>query len=354
MARFYPLTVTEVQKTTREAVVITLEARNCGDFTFTQGQYLTFKRDFDGTELRRSYSICSGANEGVLRVGIKKVTEGAFSRWVNEDLKPGMTIDSMEPMGKFHTPIEPDKAKTYLAFAGGSGITPILSILKTVLAAEPKSQVTLVYANRSVSTIMFREELEDLKNLHMGRFTIIHILETDAQDIELFQGRVDGDKCKALFTHWIDIQSVDIAFICGPEPMMKAIAQSLGDHGLGKDQIKFELFASAQTGRLARRTKAADDGARDAISASITLDGMTRSFEMGRDMTILEAALDNALDAPHACRAGVCSTCKCKVLEGEVDMVANHALEDYEVAAGYVLSCQSYPISKRVVVDYDQ
>ena len=354
MARFYPLTVTEVQKTTREAVVITLEARDGGDFTFTQGQYLTFKRDFDGTELRRSYSICSGANEGVLRVGIKKVTEGAFSRWVNEDLKPGMTIDSMEPMGKFHTPIEPDKAKTYLAFAGGSGITPILSILKTVLAVEPKSQVTLVYANRSVSTIMFREELEDLKNLHMGRFTIIHILETDAQDIELFQGRVDGDKCKALFTHWIDIKSIDIAFICGPEPMMKAIAQSLGDHGLGKDQIKFELFASAQTGRLARRTKAADDGARDAISASITLDGMTRSFEMGRDMTILEAALDNALDAPHACRAGVCSTCKCKVLEGEVDMVANHALEDYEVAAGYVLSCQSYPISKRVVVDYDQ
>ncbi len=260
----------------------------------------------------------------------------------------------MEPMGKFHTPIEPDKAKTYLAFAGGSGITPVLSILKTVLAAEPKSQVTLVYANRSVSTIMFREELEDLKNLYMRRLNIIHILETDAQDIDLFQGRVDGEKCAALFEHWIDIQNVNTAFICGPEPMMKAIAQALGDHGLSKDQIKFELFASAQTGRLERRTKAADGAATDAIAASITLDGMTRSFEMGRDMTILEAALDNALDAPHACRAGVCSTCKCKVIEGEVDMVANHALEDYEVAAGYVLSCQSYPITKRVVVDYDQ
>ena len=354
MARFYPLTVTAVQKTTRDAVVLTLDARDGGDFTFTQGQYLTFKRDFDGTEIRRSYSICSGANEGVLRVGIKKVADGAFSQWANNDLQPGMTIDAMEPMGKFNTPIEPDKAKTYLAFAGGSGITPVLSILKTVLAAEPKSQVTLVYANRSVSTIMFREELEDLKNLHMGRFTIIHILETDAQDIDLFQGRVDGEKCAALFEHWIDIKSVDTAFICGPEPMMKAIAQALKDHGLSKDQIKFELFASAQTGRLERRTKAAGGAATDAIAASITLDGMTRSFEMGRDMTILEAALDNALDAPHACRAGVCSTCKCKVLEGEVDMVANHALEDYEVAAGYVLSCQSYPITKRVVVDYDQ
>lgn len=354
MARFYPLTVTAVQKTTRDAVVLTLDARDGGDFTFTQGQYLTFKRDFDGTEIRRSYSICSGANEGVLRVGIKKVADGAFSQWANNDLQPGMTIDAMEPMGKFNTPIEPDKAKTYLAFAGGSGITPVLSILKTVLAAEPKSQVTLVYANRSVSTIMFREELEDLKNLHMGRFTIIHVLETDAQDIDLFQGRVDGEKCAALFQHWIDIQSVDTAFICGPEPMMKAIAQALKDHGLSKDQIKFELFASAQTGRLERRTKAADGAATDAIAASITLDGMTRSFEMSRDMTILEAALDNALDAPHACRAGVCSTCKCKVLEGEVDMVANHALEDYEVAAGYVLSCQSYPITKRVVVDYDQ
>ncbi|MCR9108539.1 2Fe-2S iron-sulfur cluster-binding protein [Marivita sp. XM-24bin2] len=354
MARFYPLTVTAVEKTTRDAVVITLEARDGGNFTFTQGQYLTFKRDFDGTEIRRSYSICSGANEGVLRVGIKKVADGAFSQWANTDLQPGMTLDAMEPMGKFNTPIEPDKAKTYLAFAGGSGITPVLSILKTVLAAEPKSQVTLVYANRSVSTIMFREELEDLKNLYMGRVTIIHILETDAQDIDLFQGRVDGEKCAALFTHWIHIESVDTAFICGPEPMMKAIAKALGDHGLSKKQIKFELFASAQTGRLKRRTKAADGAATDAIAARITLDGMTRSFEMGRDMTILEAALDNALDAPHACRAGVCSTCKCKVLEGEVDMVANHALEDYEVAAGYVLSCQSYPITKRVVVDYDQ
>lgn len=354
MARFYPLTVTDVQKTTRDAVAVTLEARDGGDFSFTQGQYLTFKRDFDGTELRRSYSICSGVHDGTLRVGIKKVADGAFSLWANDDLTPGMVIDAMEPMGSFHTPIAADKSKTYLAFAGGSGITPILSILKTVLVAEPLSQVTLVYANRSVSAIMFREELEDLKNQHMGRFSIIHILETDAQDIDLFQGRVDGDKCTALFQHWIDIARVDTAFICGPEPMMLAIAQALKDHGLTKDQIKFELFASAQTGRVKRRNKAAETAGADTIKATVTLDGMSRSFEMDRSLTVLEAALDNAMDAPHACRAGVCSTCKCKVLEGEVDMVANHALEDYEVAQGYILSCQSYPVTDRIVVDYDQ
>lgn len=353
MARFYPLTVTAVEKTTRDAVVITLDARDGGNFTFTQGQYLTFKRDFDGTEIRRSYSICSGAQEGVLRVGIKKVADGAFSQWANSDLQPGMTIDAMEPMGKFHTPIEPDKAKTYLAFAGGSGITPILSILKTVLAAEPKSQVTLVYANRSISTIMFREELEDLKNLHIGRFTIIHILETDAQDIDLFQGRVDGEKCAALFTHWIDIQSADTAFICGPEPMMKAIAQALRDHGLSKDQIKFELFASAQTGRAARQRAVVQTTQAIGVRATIELDGMSRSFDMDRSLTLLDAALENDLDAPHACRAGVCSTCKCKVLSGEVEMLANHALEDNEVRDGFVLSCQSIVLSDSISVTFD-
>ena len=353
MARFFPLTVTDVRKTTRDAVAVTLQPRDGDDFSFTQGQYLTFKRDFDGTEIRRSYSICSGVNEGALRVGIKQVPDGAFSRWANEALVPGMVLDAMPPMGKFHTPLEPNRAKSYLAFAGGSGITPVLSILKTVLDAEPLSRMTLVYANRSVGSIMFREELDDLKNLYMGRLSIIHILETDAQDIDLFQGRVDAEKCKALFSGWIDIASVTIAFICGPEPMMLTIAQALRDHGLTDDQIKFELFASAQTGRLERRRTTVDATQTSLIKAQVSLDGVTRQFEMGRDLSILEAALENALDAPHACKAGVCSTCKCKVLEGEVEMVANHALEDYEVEQGYVLSCQSYPITNTVAVDYD-
>ena len=355
MARFHQLSVTDVTKTIRDAVVVTLKPVHGGDFDFIQGQYLTFRQDFDGTEVRRSYSICAGRDDGVLQVGIKKVDGGAFSTWANETLVPGMTIEAMEPMGSFHMPIVPQQAKNYLGFAGGSGITPVLSIMKTVLAREPRSTFTLVYANRGVNTIMFREDLEDLKNLYMGRLTVIHVLESDAQDIDLFTGRVDADKCKALFEHWIDIDSVDTSFICGPEPMMLGIASALREHGLTDDQIKFELFASAQPGRLARKTGNASSGAAaKSTEATITMDGSARSFAMDKDQSILDAALENALDAPYACKAGVCSTCKCKVLEGEVEMVANHALEDYEVAQGYVLSCQSFPVTDRVVVDYDQ
>jgi ring-1,2-phenylacetyl-CoA epoxidase subunit PaaE len=355
MPRFHELTVTDVKKTIRDAVVVTLQPVNGGDFDFIQGQYLTFRRDFDGTEVRRSYSICAGRDDGLLQVGIKKVEGGAFSTWANEDLTPGMVLEAMAPMGSFHTPLTASARRCYLGFAGGSGITPVLSILRTVLAQEPLSSFTLVYANRGVNTIMFREELEDLKNLYMGRLNIIHVLETDAQDIDLFQGRVDAEKCAALFAHWIDVASVDTAFICGPEPMMLGIAKSLRDHGLADDRIKFELFASAQPGRQPQKTKAADAGTLgQQTQATVTLDGTTRSFAMAKDVSVLDAALRNDLDAPFACKAGVCSTCKCKVLEGEVEMLANHALEDYEVARGYVLSCQSYPLTDRVVVDYDQ
>lgn len=355
MARFHPLTVTDVRKTIRDAVVVSLKPVNGGDFDFIQGQYLTFRREFDGTELRRSYSICAGKSDGLLQVGIKKVDGGAFSTWANEDLKPGDTLEAMEPMGSFFTQLDPAQGKNYLGFAGGSGITPVLSILRTTLNAEPRSTFTLVYANRGVNTIMFREELEDLKNTYMGRLTVIHVLESDAQDIDLFTGRIDAEKCTALFKHWIDITNVDTAFICGPEPMMLGIAAALRDHSLTDEQIKFELFASAQPGRLQRKTSATGDaGNAKTTEASVTLDGTARSFTMDKDQTVLDAALENAIDAPYACKAGVCSTCRCKVIEGEVEMVANHALEDYEVQQGYVLSCQSFPVSDRVVVDYDQ
>ena len=355
MARFHPLAVTDVRKTIKDAVVVSLKPEDDAEFDFIQGQYLTFRREFDGVELRRSYSICAGRGEGLLQVGIKKVEGGAFSTWANEELKPGDTLEAMAPMGSFHTPLDAGQARNYLGFAGGSGITPVLSILKTTLSAEPHSTFTLVYANRGVNTIMFREELEDLKNRHMGRLTIIHVLESDAQDIDLFTGRVDAEKCEALFKHWIDIGSVDTAFICGPEPMMLGIAASLRAHGMDDAQIKFELFASAQPGQLKRKARPAGDArAARTTEASVTLDGSTGAFTMDKDQTVLEAALENAIDAPFACKAGVCSTCRCKVLEGEVEMVANHALEDYEVQQGYVLSCQSFPVTDRVVVDYDQ
>ncbi len=353
MARFHQLKVTDVHKTIRDAVVVSLEPANDGDFDFIQGQYLTFRQDIEGTEIRRSYSICAGKDDGILQVGIKKVDGGAFSTWANENLAPGMVLEAMEPMGNFHTPIDPNQGKTYLGFAGGSGITPVLSILKTTLMREPDSRFTLVYANRGVNTIMFREELEDLKNEYMGRLNVIHILETDAQEIDLFTGRVTEEKCAALFSNWIDIKSVDTAFICGPEPMMLGIAKALKDNGLSEDQIKFELFASSQPGRLKRKASSASTTAKPG-EATVIIDGTARTVVMEKDQTVLEAALAGGLDAPFACKAGVCSTCKCKVLEGEVEMVANHALEDYEVEQGFILSCQSFAVTEKVKVDYDQ
>jgi ring-1,2-phenylacetyl-CoA epoxidase subunit PaaE len=258
-------------------------------------------------------------------------------------------------MGRFFTELDPGTAKQYLGFAGGSGITPVLSILKTTLAREPASTFTLVYANKGVATIMFREELEDLKNTYMGRFNVIHVLETDAQEIDLFTGLVSQEKCGELFKGWIDIAHVDVAFICGPEPMMLGIAAALRAHGLDDGQIKFELFASGQPGRARQMAKTAGKGtAANQTTAVIKLDGASQTVVMSKGVSILEAALGNSMDAPFACRAGVCSTCRARVVEGEVEMIANHALEDYEVEKGYVLSCQSYPLTDRVVIDYDQ
>ncbi len=354
MAQFHSLKVTDIHKTIRDAVVLTLTPDTPDAFDFTQGQYLTFRRDFDGEELRRSYSICAGKDDGVLQVGIKKVDGGAFSTWANEDLKIGDVLEAMPPMGNFGTELNAVAEKHYLAFAGGSGITPVLSILRTVMQREPQSRFTLVYANRAVNTIMFRSEIEDMKNRFMGRINVVHILEQDAQDIDLFTGRVDGEKCALLFKHWINIDDIDTAYICGPEPMMLAISQALSDHGLSKEQIKFELFASGQPGRAKQKAKAAGAAAVKAVAGKVTLGGESRSFDMSKDMSLLEAALENEVEAPYACKAGVCSTCKCKVLEGEVEMLTNHALEDYEVEAGFVLSCQSYAVTDKVVWDYDE
>jgi ring-1,2-phenylacetyl-CoA epoxidase subunit PaaE len=357
MPRFLPLNVTDVRKDTRDAVVVTLAPRpeDAERFRFTQGQYLTFRRDFDGEELRRSYSICAGLDEGLLRVGIKRVEGGAFSTWANEDLAPGAVLDAMPPMGNFHAPLNPGEGRHYLGFAGGSGITPVLSILKTVLAREPRSRFTLVYANRQVSSIMFREDLEDLKNTYLGRLSVLHILEHEGQDIDLFTGRVDEAKLSGIFAHWVDPASVDVAFICGPEPMMLTIAAGLKAHGIPEDRIKFELFASGQPGRARQKATRRDADTGEACEATVTLDGTTRTFRMPkRGETLLDAALAQNLDAPYACKAGVCSTCRAKVLEGETEMAVNHALEDYEVRQGYVLTCQCYPLSDRLVVSYDQ
>lgn len=355
MNQFHPLKVTDIQNTIRDAVVVTLAPQDDESFRFIPGQYLTFRRDFDGEEVRRSYSICASKEEGVLRVGIKRVSGGCFSNWANENLQVGDTLEAMSPMGSFHIPQNPIAEKQYLAFAGGSGITPILSILKSSLVSEPKSKFTLLYANRSVSSIMFREELEDLKNIYMGRFNVVHILEDDTQEIDLFTGRIDEEKCKALFRDWIDITSVDMAYICGPEPMMLGISKSLRDHGLSDKQIKYELFASDQVGRVQKQDGQADiSQEQEYANITVSIDGTARSFQMPKQgQSVLLAAIENDIGVPFSCKAGVCATCKARVLEGEVEMLANHALEDYEVEQGYVLTCQCYPISDKIVIDYD-
>ncbi|MES0882130.1 2Fe-2S iron-sulfur cluster-binding protein [Roseibium sp. SCP14] len=356
MSRFHALTVTEVAPDTRDSVVVTLKPQpeETELFRFTQGQYLTFRRDFDGHEVRRCYSICAGTEDGDLKVGIKRVDGGAFSCWANENLKPGDTVEAMPPVGSFNAPIEPESARFYVGFAGGSGITPILSILKTVLAREPQSSFTLVYANRQVSSIMFREELEDLKNRFIGRLQIIHILKSDAQDTELFSGRVDAEKLDELLETLIDPEDIDLAFLCGPHGMMETVQDSLARHNVEPGKIKHELFKSDQPGRLPAKDRPRVAGDKDKeADLKLTIDGTTRDIHMEAGETILEAAHRHSIDAPYSCCAGVCSTCRGKLLEGEVEMAANHALEDDEIRDGYILTCQSRPISKRLVLTYD-
>jgi ring-1,2-phenylacetyl-CoA epoxidase subunit PaaE len=358
MSQFHPLTVADVRRETRDAVVLTLSPRDEDKalFNFTQGQYLTFRRSFEGEELRRCYSICAGTHEGVLRVGIKRVDGGAFSTWANQELKAGDVLEAMPPMGQFFTSIEPEAQQHYLGFAVGSGIAPILSIIKTVLAGEPRSRFTLVYANRQINSIMFREALEDLKSQYLQRLSVIHILKSEAQDIDLFTGRLDQEKIAELFKSWIDPKNIDTVFICGPEPMMLATSESLLAHGIPKERIKFELFASAPRRKLGSvMASASADKAAEMVEIVVTLDGTTRSFRMQKQgISLLEAAIENHIDAPYSCRAGVCSTCKAKVLSGEFEMEKNHALEDYEVRAGYVLTCQCHPLSDKLVVSYDE
>ena len=355
--RFRPLTVAAVHRDTRDAVVVTLAPRpeDAAAFAFVQGQYLTLRREIAGTEIRRSYSICAGCDDGLLQVAIKRVDGGAFSTWANTELRPGDVVEAMPPQGRFFAPLAPDAARHHLLVAAGSGITPILSIAKTALAREPLSRVTLVYANRQVSSIMFREALEDLKNLHLGRLSVIHVLRAEAQEIDLFTGRIDADKMDALFAHWIDPGSIDWAYVCGPESLMQIVEDGLARHGIPRDRIKTERFASAQPGRLATQAalpSAAEAGA--TCTLTVTLDGTTHTLAMPRDgSAVLDAALAGALDAPYSCRAGVCSTCRARVTEGAVEMAVNHALEDDEVRDGYVLTCQAVPVTDRLVLTYD-
>ncbi len=350
MAKFIPLIVTDIHRTTADAIAVRLKPADGSTLPFTQGQYLTFRQEIDGVELRRAYSISAGITDGTLEVGIKKVRGGAFSTWANEHLRVGDRIEALSPMGAFHTPLRPEARNHYLGFAIGSGITPVLSILRSTLAVEPGSRFTLIYANRSSRDVMFREELEDLKNENMGRLNVVHILKNDPTGIDLFTGRIDGEKLDRMFAQWVDVDTADAAFICGPEEAMETIADRLERHGLPKDTIKYELFAAAQQGQLPQKVDLSDDAA--TTTATIIVDGTAQDVPVAPGETVLAAALRAGLDAPYACRAGVCSTCMCKVVKGEAQMITNHALEDYEVARGMVLSCQALPVGEAITVEY--
>lgn len=356
MSQFHPLTVSGIKQETRDTIVVTFDVpQDLQDaYRYAQGQYLTLRTIADGQDLRRSYSICSAAQESQLRVAIKRAPGGAFSTWAHDTLRPGAVLEVMPPLGHFHSPLSPDSRGRYLAFAAGSGITPILSIMKTTLLAEPHSSFTLFYGNRASSSVIFKEELSDLKDRHLERFNLVHVMSREPQDIDLFNGRIDREKCEQFFRSWIELEDIDMAFICGPEPMMRDVSDALQAHGLAKDRIKAELFAASQARREHVAHPRAAAGAQH-CEVTLVMDGAHIRFTMEKDkQSVLAAALRQGIDIRHSCKAGVCSTCRCKVTHGKVEMDAHHALEDYEVARGFALSCQSFPLSDKLVLDFDQ
>ena len=351
---FHSLSVASVQALTRDSMAITFDVPEPlkDTFAFIQGQYLTLRAMIDGQEVRRSYSICSAVQDKRLRVAIKKVADGAFSHWAANDLLSGSTIDVMPPQGHFHIPLAPLEARHIVAFAAGSGITPILAIIKTMLMAEPLTRITLVYGNRSSSSVMFKEELEDLKDTYLTRLNLVWVMSRESQDIELFNGRIDYDKTMELLGCWIDPDGIDAAFICGPHDMMLAVNQALEDKGVDKSRIKAELFGVPIPARPRVVSAAAQDS--EQCEVEMVLDGARRTFTMAKNQSLVDGGLKAGLDMPYACKGGVCSTCRAQVLIGEVDMDNNFALEDYEVARGFVLCCQSFPVSDKLVIDFDQ
>jgi ring-1,2-phenylacetyl-CoA epoxidase subunit PaaE len=356
MSKFYPLTVAKVKHETRDAVAVTFAVppELKSTFAYQQGQHLTLRALIEGEDVRRSYSICSAVQDEQLRVAIKKTPGGLFSSWANENLQPGATLEVMPPMGHFNVPLDPGSERHYLAFAAGSGITPILSIIKTTLLAEPKSRFTLVYGNRASSSVIFRDELTDLKDIYMGRLKLVYVMSREQQDIELFNGRITGEKCSAFLKHWIDVRDIDVAFICGPEDMMHGVSKSLQEAGMDKEKIRIELFA-ASIPKHEHKPRPVAEGARHQAEVTVIMDGSAARFTMDKDKeSILDAGLRAGIDMRYSCKGGVCSTCRCKLVEGNVEMDVNYALEDYEVARGFVLSCQAFPITDSVIVDFDQ
>jgi ring-1,2-phenylacetyl-CoA epoxidase subunit PaaE len=353
-AVFHPLRVSDVDRLTDDAVAVTFEVPDDlrEEYAFTQGQHLTIRTPLVGDDVRRNYSICSPAGDGELRIAVKRLNGGSFSSYAIDRLQPGDSLEVMTPTGRFFTPLHPDHAKHYCCIAAGSGITPVLSILSSVLSMEPRSRVTLLYANRTTKSIMFLEELEDLKDRYRDRFHLVHMLTREPADVELFSGRIDGRRLRRLLDTIIPADSVDEWFLCGPHPMITDLRETLKDAGVDRSHIHTELFHVESTPPLRPAPEQTDDAA--GAEVTIVLDGRRSRLRLHTDdVPVLEAALAVRSDAPYACKGGVCGTCRAKLLEGTVRMDQNWALEAAEVDKGYVLTCQSHPTSDSVVLDYD-
>ncbi|HKK80179.1 MAG TPA: 1,2-phenylacetyl-CoA epoxidase subunit PaaE [Phaeodactylibacter sp.] len=358
MPKFHPLIVKEVRPETEECVSVAFElpAELRQAYQFLPGQYLTLKAEINGEEVRRSYSICTSPVEEELRVAVKKVPHGRFSTYANEQLKAGDELEVMTPMGRFHTELDPSHEKEYVAFAAGSGITPIMSIMKSVLSQEPKSHFTLFYGNRGVDSIIFREQIEGLKNEYIGRLRLFHILSREKLGSPLLSGRITADKCEQFYDKLIDPSTVDEFFLCGPQPMIESIRETLLDRGVDRKKIHFELFNTGNSKAAKPQKEETIAEALPEIEAmvDIKLDGNHFEFPLSsRADTILDGALKAGADLPYACKGGVCSTCRAKLTEGEVKMDVNYALEPEEVEAGFILTCQAHPKSDKVAVDFD-
>jgi len=360
--RFHELTVKRVTPEAAGSVAVTFdipaEARET--FSFQPGQFLTLRTQLNGQDIRRNYSISSPrsrlAKAGELEIGIRPVENGVFSNWAAQSLKAGAKLDVMPPDGRFT--VKKQRAIHRVGFAAGSGITPILSIAATTLEEQPDAKFTLVYGNRRMSSVMFNEALQDLKDRYRDRLTLIHILSRQAQEVDLLQGRIDGDKVRAVIKALLPVESMDEVFICGPEAMIEATEQALIEAGVPANRVYTERFTSgpAQAAKVQADTDAepSREAAAKDIALTVVLDGKQHELHIGADEHVLDAALNAGLDLPFSCKAGVCCTCRAKVLCGEVEMDKNFTLEADEMAQGYVLSCQARATTRQLTVSFDE
>jgi ring-1,2-phenylacetyl-CoA epoxidase subunit PaaE len=351
---FTPLRIAEIRRETDDAVSLRFEIPEAlrQDFAFRPGQYLTLRTTLDGEDLRRAYSICAGLDDGELRVAVKHVPDGVFSAHANTALCEGDTLEVMPPQGRFGHDPDPEAARLYLGIAAGSGITPILSILKSILSREPASRFVLLYGSRSTARILFRGELEDLKDRALDRLTVIHALSREAQDIAALSGRLDAARLRALLPGLPDPRAIDQAFICGPAAMLDEMPPALAALGVLPERIQVERFTPASPATPRRPAPSAS--APPAATATIIHDGASHIVPVAEGETVLDAALRAGLGLPWSCHGGMCSTCRARVTEGTVRMDVNFSLEPWETASGYALTCQAHPTSPHVVVDYDQ